>query len=727
MAIIGSISNDSSLIKGTDAHDNEYHSNLKNEWTLVWSLDANGTLLTPTTKAYGEMTTSLSGPNYTLPQNWPKSHGMASTGSNTTNNIGNGDGWARLIFTSVNHPYRMYAMANRYDGTDNNVAIIIRTLFSHPGTWSGVNKVPINTYKKFEPCCGSSCRIGIIANAEHNNGGNETHDMITFAEGFHCWTNGMFWGQIDGTGNYGGLLNVIDGHSGASGGNTGDKLLIYLDTYYPKANDYEDVLGGGRTGNHQDIQRGRHLAWSKSTTSGQGGDPKYLAFPTDRHTSANWQNHGAQIQPSGSNDGYYQIDLGSGNAIEADFTFAIGYHGGSHCADSNYIKGSNDGSSWTTLAEWNRHNAGGSGCVAASGTVVGSFVSNQDFSTGSGNGKKGYSSGYLMGSQGGHCYSNTVNNVEKWIALKKNAGAFRYWRIGGTGWGTNDGIISGNNYMLIMNWGLMKKKDNIDLRGGWTMPFQSVQEADEAGVPDGLYWFQNPDGTKEQLYVAIFDEITGEPANSGSRWVLVASNNAFDRKIPTGTTRSSNRYRLDRSGATPPGSRLGLPNPDADYIIGTFITQFKFKWCKIHGWGYNTISESSNIHSSDAPVFKYNERQSLTCTWQCGGRNDQTPNNQYPNPLTSVTRRDDVKISGGSGLSSNARFFVVDAIAMDSGLNANDNQSTIGGAGVYESNGDPSAGCLMGHGTGGETSYNEGWYEASNTPFNCHGYTTWVR
>ena len=60
MAIIGSISNDQSLIKGTDAHDDQYHSNLKNEWTLVWSLDASGDLRSPTTKAYGEMTTSLS-------------------------------------------------------------------------------------------------------------------------------------------------------------------------------------------------------------------------------------------------------------------------------------------------------------------------------------------------------------------------------------------------------------------------------------------------------------------------------------------------------------------------------------------------------------------------------------------------------------------------------------------------------------------------------------------
>ncbi len=124
-------------------------------------------------------------------------------------------------------------------------------------------------------------------------------------------------------------------------------------------------------------------------------------------------------------------------------------------------------------------------------------------------------------------------------------------------------------------------------------------------------------------------------------------------------------------------------------------------------------------------MFKYNERQSLTCTWQCGGRNDQTPNNQYPNPLTSVTRRADVKISGGSGLSSYANYFVVDAVAMDSGLNANGNQATVGGAGVSASSGDPSNGCLMGH--GGNENFGEGWYEASGSAYNCHGYTTWVR
>ena len=99
----------------------------------------------------------------------------------------------------------------------------------------------------------------------------------------------MFWGNIDSTSNYGGLLNLIDGHSGSGGGATNDKLLIYLDTYYPKANDYEDVIAGGRTGNHQDSQRGKHLVWSSSTSTAVGGNLKYLAFPTDRFTTSNLQ------------------------------------------------------------------------------------------------------------------------------------------------------------------------------------------------------------------------------------------------------------------------------------------------------------------------------------------------------------------------------------------------------------------------------------------------------
>ena len=142
---------------------------LKNEWTLVWSMDDSGSVATPTLKDYGEMTTSLSGVNYTRPENWPRPHGMAASGALGLSNHGNGDGWARLIFTSVDHPYRMYAMSNRYDGSDNATSIIIRTLFSSRGAWTQAQRMPLNTAFRYEPCCGSSCRIGTISVVEHNN------------------------------------------------------------------------------------------------------------------------------------------------------------------------------------------------------------------------------------------------------------------------------------------------------------------------------------------------------------------------------------------------------------------------------------------------------------------------------------------------------------------------------------------------------------------------------
>ena len=88
-----------------------------------------------------------------------------------------------------------------------------------------------------------------------------------------------------------------------------------------------------------------------------------------------------------------------------------------------------------------------------------------------------------------------------------------------------------------------------------------------------------------------------------------------------------------------------------------------------------------------------------------------------------MTRREDVKISGGSGLHTNARYFVVDAIAKDSGLNANSNQSTLGASG--NASGDPSGGCHIGHGTS-EGSH-EGWYDGAGNAYDSQGYTTWIR
>ena len=38
----------------------------------------------------------------------------------------------------------------------------------------------------------------------------------------------MYWGQIDAYNNYGGLMNRTTAQIGAAGGDTGDRLLVYV-------------------------------------------------------------------------------------------------------------------------------------------------------------------------------------------------------------------------------------------------------------------------------------------------------------------------------------------------------------------------------------------------------------------------------------------------------------------------------------------------------------------
>ena len=70
----------------------------------------------------------------------------------------------------------------------------------------------------------------------------------------------------------------------------------------------------------------------------------------------------------------------------------------------------------------------------------------------------------------------------------------------------------------------------------------------------------------------------------------------------------------------------------------------------------------------------------------------------------------------------NFSYAVVDSVRMDSGLNANSNQSTLGASCSH--NGDPSNGCHIGHGSS-EGSH-EGWYDPSGSR-DAQGYTTWIR
>ena len=264
----------------------------------------------------------------------------------------------------------------------------------------------------------------------------------------------------------------------------------------------------------------------------------------------------------------------------------------------------------------------------------------------------------------------------------------------------------------------MKKKDIIDQRGSWNRPFTTLADADDAAVPDGMYWFINPYGEKEHLFVATFEDEKGFPARGGHRWALVASNHGSDRKISAGTGRNNNAYKLGRNG----NQSFGIGNPDADFIVGNFIEQFKFDWCKIYGWGYNAL-DTYNV-GNDSVVFKYQDGNALAVTWRPGaGRSEKTHSTYYPNPLASRTENAwcNKHTNWDAGM-YNFQYAVVDSVRMDSGLNANSNQSTLGAS--CNHTGDPSEGCHIGHGA--TEGSHEGWYHPSGA-LDAQGYTTWIR
>ena len=151
----------------------------------------------------------------------------------------------------------------------------------------------------------------------------------------------------------------------------------------------------------------------------------------------------------------------------------------------------------------------------------------------------------------------------------------------------------------------------------------------------------------------------------------MASNHGSDRKIGAGTSRNNNAYKLGRNG----NQSFGIGNPDADFIVGNFIEQFKFDWCKIYGWGYNSL-DTYNV-GNDSVVFKYQDGNAIAVTWRPGaGRNEKTHGTYYPNPLASRTESAwcNKHTNWDNGI-YNFSYAVVDC-RMDSGLNANSNQST---------------------------------------------------
>ena len=324
------------------------------------------------------------------------------------------DNWTRVRFTSTNHPYRMW----RFERNDT-IESIVKTFMSPFSQWSSYGITTNSTYKVF-PGPGSSILVGGGdqgiggLNFQHNNNGSEAYDIPTLGRDGTVWSNGMFWGQIDAPSNYGGFMNLLSPTSGSGGGNTGDKLLVYLETE-PEihASNYTNYLTP--TGPLGDA---RNLSWSRNGTGGFGGTPGNVADAISRDTTTDWPTYGHQ--QTGANPMWIQVDLGQ--AVEFDFTFAIGYPGGSHYSRNNFIDASNDGSNWTRIAEWTLHNGS----------------------------QERYNHGMLLWQNGENVYDNVIDNAYKWIPLRKGT-AYRYYRLGGTDFSVT------NNYQLVMNWGLLKR------------------------------------------------------------------------------------------------------------------------------------------------------------------------------------------------------------------------------------------------------------------------------
>jgi hypothetical protein len=212
----------------------------------------------------------------------------------------------------------------------------------------------------------------------------------------------------------------------------------------------------------------------------------------------------------------------------------------------------------------------------------------------------------------------------------------------------------------------------------------------------GTYWIKPTSygGSAQEVY-CDFD------ANGG--WMMVASNNASVGTIPGGTARNNSGYYLNRSGV------IGTPDPNGDYIIGSMMDSLEFSKVRIIGWGFASINGTYR--------FPSNLGTYVTAEWNL----TTTGSSRY----TEKVARGNVTIGGNGTVAPAAGYFVLDAVRNNVGFNANQNQSTIGGAGVQSATGDPWEGCYLGHGIS-EGSW-EGWYDTNSSVNDSQGYTTWVR
>lgn len=358
---------------------------------LVYVMDATGDVRSPTFKTLGTVLES-----------------DTSVTSVAFSEISANSNWTVMRVTSNLKPWNQYRFAR---GTNSDLAL--ESLANNYGNWAMSN----NSTQSVTPLQGSSTKVGQTLQFQHNNGGSETHDIVTLGNtGGSVWSTGMIWGNIDSTGNYKGIVNNPYAESGSSGGNTGDRLYVYLETGPTTYNaaDYTNYLTP--TGPLGDATT---FDWNWQTTSGNGSSTaNNVADAISRDTTSDWPSYGIQQQ---SNTAWIDVDLGLGNEQTFDFTFAIGYPNGSHASNQNEIEASNDRSNWTTVSQWKYHNG-----------------SNDSL-------------GMLYYNSGSHLYSNTITDPNKWHPIITNGIKYRYWRLSGSNFNTTNG------YQLVMNWALLQK------------------------------------------------------------------------------------------------------------------------------------------------------------------------------------------------------------------------------------------------------------------------------
>ena len=306
--------------------------------------------------------------------------------------------------------------------------------------------------------------------------------------------------------------------------------------------------------------------------------------------------------------------------------------------------------------------------------------------------------GIILGGLGGGGNSGSFNSVESSTGPGFNGGSGLGGGGGGAGYNPSyrSKAGDGGSGIVIVRY---TADSSLDPTIGTTQenPAENAFHilSENPSASSGLYWIlpKGYPGVAQQIWCDM---------NGG--WMLVASSNASSTTLPSGTSRNSSSYFLDRAGI------LGNPSPDDDYIIGSLINSLNFQNARVFAFGRGSLNGT----------FSYsNPGTYIEAIWPVNGGGKQR--------LLDFQPRSRVTIVGS--LSSSAAYFTLDGVqrdyVADNVFDANANQSTVGGVGVQGQYGDPNSGCYLGHGTS-EGSY-EGWYDASNASSDCQGYTTWVR